>query len=336
MGVPGGPLIGVGDGSASSVTFTVIHEQDQQRRPSGLSFHTERPDELWVVNYMDDSVIIIQNPGQPNMTSTRRKDPAAGHFMHFPTAISFGVNNSWGVCGENDGGGNDFTGPSLMPADLAIFAKQTPDGLGSHLDMLHASPFCMGIAHERDNVYWIVDGQNGAIVRYDFVMDHGPGNDDHSDGVIQFYAMGQIKRLAKVPSNLVFDPSDGQLYVADTGNKRIVALDTKSGTVGAAMPSLEPAIPHRMMGDVLVELVAPGTLEAPSGITLKDKFLYVTDQATSAIHAFDLTGKLVRSLDTGLPAGSLAGLTVGPDGKIYFVDSNTSRVLRIDVPEATQ
>jgi hypothetical protein len=90
-------------------------------------------------------------------------------------------------------------------------------------------------------------------------------------------------------------------------------------------------VAHRSVdGATLSVLVAPGTLEQPSGLVLHGGFLYVSDHATSKIHAFDLTGRLVRSLDTGLPARSLAGLAVGPDAKIYLVDVVASRVMRID------
>lgn len=79
---------------------------------------------------------------------------------------------------------------------------------------------------------------------------------------------------------------------------------------------------------VLPVVVPPGTLEAPSGLVMHEGFIYVSDATTSKLHAFDLDGMLVRSLDSGLPAQSLAGLTVGPDNKLYFVDAQTSRVLR--------
>jgi hypothetical protein len=38
----------------------------------------------------------------------------------------------------------------------------------------------------------------------------------------------------------------------------------------------------------------------------------------------------VRKLATDLPAGSLAGFTFGPDGKIWFVDRKGGRIVRID------
>jgi hypothetical protein len=119
--------------------------------------------------------------------------------------------------------------------------------------------------------------------------------------------------------------------VADTGHKRIAKLDTKSGTVGLSFGFNEPVVVRkRIDGAILTDVVPPGTLEQPVGIELFEDVLYVTDNATSRFYAFDLEGKLLRTLDTGWPPGALAGLAMGPDRKIYFVDRPTGRVFRID------
>lgn len=328
---PRGTLIGEGDGSANSVAFTVVLAQDAQRRPLDLAFNPQRTMELWVSNRMDNSVIVVTNTGAAGSTHVRLRDPAHGHFMNKPPAFAFGAPGTFATCGENGGNSPGFMGPALFSSDLAVFALPTPGGLGSHLDMLHDSPFCMGIAHERDNVYWAFDGENSALSRYDFGADHGPGEDDHSDGQIFRYVEGQVKRAADTPSHMVFNAADAHLYVADTGNQRIVKLDTKSGTLGKELQSNETLGAHnRYDGAVLSVIVPPGTLVAPSGLAIHDDYIYVSDAATSKFHAFDLAGQMVRTLDSGLPAQSLAGLTVGPDGKLYFVDAETSRVLRID------
>jgi len=322
---------------ATPPALTVVYEQDQQRVPTDLAFNLARPHELWIVNRNDDSVMIVTDVGQSSMAFIRRRDAAASHFMDAPTALAFAPNGNWATCGENNGDqgttntGGGFTGPSLFTSELAIFARTNATGLGSHLDMLHDSPYCMGIAHEADNIYWVFEGFRGALVRYDFAIDHGPGNDDHSDGRILRYVEGLVKRAEGVPSHLAYDGSDGSLYAADTGNHRIVKLDTRSGTPGDALVSNEPLAEHRRIdGATLTEVVPPGRLESPSGLALHDGLLYVGDHATSRIHAFDLQGREHRAVDTGLTASSLTGLTVGPDNKLYFLDQRTSRVYRVD------
>jgi DNA-binding beta-propeller fold protein YncE len=85
-----------------------------------------------------------------------------------------------------------------------------------------------------------------------------------------------------------------------------------------------------MDGATVSELVPPGTLQQPSGIALSGSTLYVTDNATSKIHVFDSAGKALRVLATGLPAGSLAGITIGPDDKPYVTDLLTGNVQRVE------
>lgn len=334
--LPPGWEIGWKDGSPASVALAVIYEPDKLRQPVDLAFNPSKPTELWVVNRLDDSVIIIQNPGKPEVSWVRRRDPAADHFMSKPPAIAMGaVLPEWGqtfaVCGDGDNGGNDFMGPALFTTDPNIFAKQTPGGLGSHLDMLHSTTFCRGIAHVDASVYFVFNSDKRSLDRYDFRSDHGPGNDDHADGEILRYVEGAVLGVEGVSSHLVYNPKDFGLYVADTGNKRIARLDTTTGTVATSFSGQEPvAMRKKVDGATLVDVVLPGTLEAPSGVELHNDLLYVTDNATSRFYVFDLTGKLVRELDTGLAPDSLAGFTFGPDdGLIYFTDLISGRVYRI-------
>jgi DNA-binding beta-propeller fold protein YncE len=80
------------------------------------------------------------------------------------------------------------------------------------------------------------------------------------------------------------------------------------------------------------ELGAPGAIDKPSGLFFADDELYVTDNATSLVHVFDPDGKPLASYDTGLPAGSLAGITLGPDGLVYLADLKTGAVQRFELP----
>jgi hypothetical protein len=329
--LPAGHEIGWRDGSPGSVDLIPVFEPDKLRKPTDLAFNPERPSDLWVVNRSDDSVIIITNPGAPDASSQRLRDPAADHFMDRPPAIAFGAQNTFGTCGDNNNHDSDFVGPSLFSADLEIFAVATPGGLGSHLDMLHSTSFCRGIAHEAANIYWVFNSDKGSIDKYDFGHDHGPGNDDHADGEIYRYATTKVAGVEGVSSHIFFNQSDKHLYIADTGNKRIVKLDTQSGTMGASFSGQEPVVDRRRVYDaVLTDIVPPGLLEAPSGLEVHNDLIYITDNATSRFYAFDFAGQLVRTLDTGLPPGSLSGLTFGPDQKVYFVDHLSSRVYRIE------
>lgn len=312
--------------------------------PRDLAFNPARSGELWVVNDGDNSVVVVHDATGAAPTTERRIDPAADHFLHRPTSIAFGgeattfgSTGTFGTCGESRNengveGGADFMGPVLWSSDLAIFAKKDPIGLGSHLDMLHNSPLCMGIAHETANVYWTLSGKSNAIVKYDFGADHDIGLDDHSDGASFEYVRTQVKYAPEIPSHLFFHPADGMLYIADTGNGRVAKLDTKSGVRGAklATKELQKGGHYRMNEAALVDVVAPGVLTAPSGLEIHKDHLFVSDNATGKIVAFNLAGEQVNAFDTGLGAGALGGMNFGPDGKLYIVDMTGNRVFRVE------
>jgi hypothetical protein len=332
-------------GTNGSATFTtVLGPEHGLLRPRDLAFNPDRPDELWVVDEGDGSVVIVHDMTSDHPTSERRVDKAAPHFMHKPSSIafgaeptSFGSSGTFGTCGESHNengieGATDFMGPVLWSSDLSIFAKKNPEGLGSHLDMLHDSPLCMGIAWQEANQYWTVNGESGSIVWYDFHQDHGVGLDDHSDGASLEYVHGQLQYAAGIPSHLVYRAEDAILYIADTGHGRIAKLDTKSGTKGKKLPTkeLQKGGYFQVDGAVLTDVVSPGLLVAPSGLELHDDLLFVTDDATGRIAAFTLAGEKKNELDTQLGDGALAGMTFGPDGKIYFVDMKGNRVVRVD------
>jgi hypothetical protein len=346
-----GEEIGKGDGSASSVTFAEIHtltktESLGDPEPVDLAFNPADPGELWVIGYGDDSTHVGYIDG--DVAWKRYRDPAASHFMGSPVAISMGADGFWGTCGNTDNGqneglegtdgtGNLFMGPAMFSVDRSIFATQNAQTkLGSHFDMLHQTPFCRGIAWETGNTYWAFNAYDSSIDKYNFNKPHEKGGDDHSDGEIYKYVEGQVKGAEDkvTPSHLVFDPSDNYLYIADTGNQRIVKLDTTKGSKTGPLPSdrrNEPLEDSGIMGGVDVEVVVDkGVLEKPSGIEIKNDLIYVTDAATSTFHVFKKDGTEVRKLNTDLPEGSLAGFTFGSDNKIWFTDRKGGRVLRID------
>lgn len=354
VGAPAGALIGLGDGTASSVNIVKVYEPTTPIESPDLEFHPTR-NELWVINRpfevqgiceqanpssarcrsLAGNTTILTNPGETNQSASTLQDGNAWHFMRRPPALAMGDKDTFGTCGEAATGNYEddpaqFIGPSLWSSNLDIYA-QPSGGNGSHLDMLHATPQCMGMAHERDNVYWVFNGNVGSIDRYDFKQDHGPGADDHSDGEIFRYIPGELKRVPNVPSHMEYNDSDAQLYVADTGNARIITLDTTAGTLGGRFsPVYEPLASSGMMNDtVMTTLISDSALIEPSGLAIYNDTIYVSDHATSTFYAFDMDGKMLRSLKTDLPADSLSGITVGPDFKLWFADMKTGAVYTI-------
>ena len=357
VSLPAGYPLGVSDGSPLSVYFVPVYQPERPLEATDLAFHPDRPNELWVIRREFDSskpcdeknksaqgcsalegtLAVVFDAGTPQVSWTTFKDPNAWHFMRRPPALAFGDGGTFATVGEARTANFlddpvDYMGPTLWSADLSKFAVQPPGLNGSHLDMVHAAPFAMGIAHEQGHAYWVFNGHHGSLDRFDFMQDHGPGNEFHGDAAVKRYVTGQLARVPNIPSHMVLDKTTRQLYVADTGHGRIVKLGIDSGSPGAKLvPNYdELQTAHAVDGAALVEVVATGTLTAPSGIELYQGLLYVSDNATSRIYAFDLDGNLVRQLDTGMPPGTLAGLAFGSDDLLYFVDKPKAMVYRIE------
>ncbi|MHB1295790.1 MAG: flippase activity-associated protein Agl23 [Anaerolineae bacterium] len=120
------------------------------------------------------------------------------------------------------------------------------------------------------------------------------------------------------PRDLAFD-SQGNLYVADTGNKRIIKFDAQHQMIGAVGG----------LGD------AEGQLQEPVGIAIgPDDMLYVADTWNHRIQVFDSDLKLVRSWDVaGWESTSVNNkpyLAVDAEGNVYATDPESYRVLVFD------
>lgn len=341
------PILGAG-----AERVEVIYTPPAARSATDLAFNTAWPSELWVLlrefpteepctsdvrtgcSALIGRTVIFADATAEAPQAVVKTDPNAWHFMRRPTSIAFGPDGLFATCHEARTGNfldevADYIGPTLWTSDPEIYAIEPPGKNGSHLDMLHATPFCMGIAHEQDNVYWAFNGDIGALDRYDFAEPHEVGGDDHSDGSVWRYVEGEVERVAEVPSHMVLDGASRRLYVADTGHARVVAVDIDAGEVGDEIEVYDPMVEHRRMEGVeLEEVVPPGVLQAPSGIELHAGVLYVGDHATGVIHAFDLEGRSLGTLDTGLGSEALSGIAVGPDERLYFLDAASGRVLR--------
>lgn len=330
------PVLGNGSNSLDEVELAVVATSAEDLNgPRDLEFNPTAPEQLWIVNVNDNTTVVLTDPGTEDQSALWFGAPGRDHFMARPSALAFGTLNVFATAQETDeitqaSTPADFMGPTLWSADLRIF----DGGHGGHLDMLHNSPNGAGVAWETDNAYWIFDGYHESLTRYDFQADHGPGGADHSDGIIARYAEGEVSYVEDVPSHMEVQ---GQLlYVADTGNNRIATLDITTGEYGRTMgPGYDgPTVDMHKMTNTTVETLVDGEsvgLVRPSGLEIRNNTIFVSDNATSKIYAFDLNGKLLDWLDLSseVEEGGLMGLAIDVDGNLWAVDNVENRVLRI-------
>ncbi len=328
-------------------TFTVVGNSTHGlSSPHDLDFVPSRPSEWWVLNKESNggSVVIFYDAGKPTQTRQFRRDSHNSHFMARSVAIAFGDNNSFASAQEiknTAAASSTFMGPALWPSDTAIFARQnqnnwvTGELLGSHIDMLHQSPFGMGVAHDTDNIYWYFDGQNGNICKYDFGPPHGVGEDDHSDGKIHRYTDVTVVRKANVPSHLALDKVNDWLYIVDGGNNRIMRLKTTSGNVvgNLTVPTTagEPLAEYKNVTGATKEVLITTGLTAPCGIDYKNGRIVVSDTFDGKIHIYDVTTAtptLVGSISTG--STGVMGVRIDANNKIWYVNKTTKQLIRID------
>ena len=304
-----------------------------------LAFDPDNPRNLWVASQGNDGIVVVFDAGTEDQRTELFLDAFRNHFMEEVSSLAFGQPGTFATCQESrntyDGQAppNDFMGPALWPSDLDLFAEvfQNPFGsdLGSHLDMLHESPLCMGIAHYRNNEYFIFDGHNGHLVYYDFAADHGPGQDDHADGVIHRYTDLDLTRVEGVPGHMEYDPESNRVFIADTGASRIMTFEVGTGTRARDLiPTGESVADYAEYTGSTHSVFADQGLVRPSGLAIHDGRLFVSDHATGEIIAFDLeTGEELDRVDT--LSEELMGITVGPDGMLWMVDAAYSEVLRL-------
>ncbi len=298
-------------------------------------------------------------------------DANAWHFMRRPAAIAFGateltldpsdpgaaetgiteplvLRDTFATCHEHwTGNPTDmppFIGPTLWTSDPTIYDGTNGSfswSNGSHLDMVHATQYCMGIAYESENVYWTFNGQYGLIDRYDFGAPHHPGHYDHDDGEVTRYLLpegDEMSRVENVPSNMVI--ADRQLWIADTGNGRVLRFDldspaTRFGTFtsyeGYAGDTMEGMGYTTVLDRTALEAEWGGTAE-PSGLAvLADGSVLVANHATGHLTLIEADGTIVRTIDTEMGAGIGGLTTVGEN--VYFVQMDQRRIVRIDLVE---
>jgi len=112
------------------------------------------------------------------------------------------------------------------------------------------------------------------------------------------------------PRDVAVDPS-GDVFVADTGNKRVV----KFGPDGAFVTSWSDG--------------PAGKFIEPSALAVAKDGLIVDDSEAAHLYKFDFTGKLIPGFEHDLALSHPRGIGAAPDGTVFVADTGNSRILKV-------
>jgi len=216
----------------------------------------------------------------------------------------------------------------MQPRSLALVAPDQSDGALSYPGKIKALPGAgWVIADSGHHQVAVFDEEGRETVRY------GSGEAGFADGPA---AMARFN----APQGLVAD--DARVYVADTGNHAIRAIDRTTGMVSTiagtgrrGRPLADAAPAHE------TALASPWDLEIEGGR------LYVANAGTHQLGVLDLAaGTLARLAGTGAEAlvdgeardeavlAQPSGLALDPVGRrLAFADSETSSIRLLDLEE---
>ncbi|MFT4522907.1 MAG: hypothetical protein ACI8ZN_001859 [Bacteroidia bacterium] len=302
--------------------------------PTDLDFNPTRPGELWIVNQGTEgtggSTVMVTGLNSSSPSYDYRKDQNSWHFMSLPTGIAFGDNGNFatstGVLDANHNGGT-FTGPALWSSDLNVYARPS-GGNGSHLDMLHASPYSMGIAWETGNAYWVMDGYHGNICRYDFVNDHGPGNSDHDDGRVRRYTNVKVKKNLNIPSHMEFDHANNNLYAVDNGNNRVLKIEVSTQSKIGNLTLINEQLAEYSEMNADFKVISSNALTSYCGLAMNGNRIFLSDYETGTIICLNSENTYeIGRIETGIKG--ITGIVVDANNVLWFVSNETDALYKV-------
>jgi thiol-disulfide isomerase/thioredoxin len=208
------------------------------------------------------------------------------------------------------------------PITVAPAIDAAPDRPLSYPGKVLATPGALWITDTGHNRIVEVDPSTGNVVSV-----FGSGDRGADDGVA-------LEASFNAPQGLAL--GDGVLYVADTNNHLIRAIDLDGGTVTTVAGTGEQGWPPRFGRATSIALSNPWDLVFDAGK------LYIANAGTHQIWVMDIAertvGPLVGSAAEGTGNGSFdaaalaqpSGLALG-DGKLYFADSESSSIRVADL-----
>tara|TARA_A100001035_G_C27590468_1_gene411669 strand:+ start:10 stop:588 length:579 start_codon:yes stop_codon:yes gene_type:complete len=135
---------------------------------------------------------------------------------------------------------------------------------------------------------------------------------------------------------MVLDNETGYLYICDTGNQRIIKMNTNTGSINYSLtPYGENIEGYYSMIGVQYETIIDSGLILPTGIDIYENYLIVSDYSNGDVIFYDLDNlginQELKRLHTD-KENDVMSIKVGPDGTIWYVGTNTNELIQIIPP----
>jgi hypothetical protein len=374
--------------------------------PTDIEFDPNADEIFYVTNSRTDSVSLFNLSAAEagGLVSEVRADRARFHYMANVSSIAFNRrksaaangDNTFATCQDsvntynNTKAPNYFMGPTLFNASAAALVERDGSSCAHrhsngenctaagcfyvHIDMLHESPLCTGIAHDPENtttygnVYWAVgsrehympaptnshtargvgDPLQSSLIRYDFDKPHGPGSLDHSLADIRRFPEVQLTRVAGVPSHLQVSESTRSVLVSDTGADRVLAVmadgavfNRSAKTEFNIFSSTAPTFQYSIYTGAGVQVFADNVPQ-PSGLLIVPAAAQGGVGGASSVFVSSFsTGYIYCFRLDGTPLGrfdggapGIAGMALGPGRRLYYVNKLLGTVTSVDLAAA--
>jgi uncharacterized protein (TIGR03437 family) len=234
------------------------------------------------------------------------------------------------------------------PADLVIGQPNLRTGVANSDSPGGATPSRLGLAspagialNQFDGTLYVADSGNNRILRFPRPVDQGGRiAPDAVIGQVDFTSAASANVNASSlssPSGLTIGPN-GNLFVADTGNNRVLEYSSGAGNGAAAIRVYgQPG----MTTSIRQSQVSPQTLSGPQAVAVDQAAsLYVADTASNRVLIFSNTQSapsagasasyVIGQSSFGSTTGTFrnpSGLAVDSNGTIYVADTLNNRVL---------
>ena len=239
--------------------------------PYGLAF--DKSGDLWAVDYYDNRILEYLPPfknfmnaslviGQPDFTTN--SDGDTSDRTNLPSAMAFdGRGNMWVTDSLNDRV-LEFTAPFSTDESASLVIGQKNFGVnyaGIANDSLN-TPY--GIIFDDKGNLWVTDGNNARVLEY---------VPPFSDGMDASVVLGQQDFAGMhtgTSSNMMSEPYDvkvdgnGNLWVADTDNNRILEFATSRPAQVRAVPEFGQLVPVMLAFSIGVMVIASRARISPA------------------------------------------------------------------------